>query len=154
MQNSKRILAELLSKELDILEKSSTHLSYSLGRARQIDLDHPLDASDLEIMDSFSSRFMRAYEVLANQVLRTALTLMDERMESKRDNLNQAEKFQFISSYEQIDKIRILRNKVAHEYLEDEWLDIYTELLSLAPLLLEDIEKARTQIEDRRLLAF
>ncbi len=143
----------LISKEYRILLKAESNLKRSLIRAKSIDLNQEdITFEQGEVLDSFSSKYMRAYEVLVNQVLRTALTLLNEYADNRRDNLNLSEKLGFISSYEDIDTIRILRNKVAHDYLEKEWLEIYGALITTAPLLILCIDMTKTQLSQRNLI--
>lgn len=115
------ILKELINQESKLLRRASQNLSLSLERAKMIDLTkEEISFEEGEVLDSFAAKYMRAYEVLINQVLRTALTILDEKTDNRRDDLNQAEKLGFINLSSNIDRIRILRNKIAHDYLDKE----------------------------------
>jgi len=118
------------------MDRAISNLKYSLKKAERIDLSKELSADEFELFDSFSSRFLRLYEVLVNTVIRTILIIVNESGDTYLDNLHTSEKLSLITSTKDIDEIRKLRNQVAHEYLDHEWKEIYEKLLKQAPLLL------------------
>jgi len=118
------------------MDRAISNLKYSLKKAERIDLSKELSADEFELFDSFSSRFLRLYEVLVNTVIRTILIIVNESGDTYLDNLHTSEKLNLITSTKDIDEIRKLRNQVAHEYLDHEWKEIYEKLLKQAPLLL------------------
>lgn len=147
------ILKELINQESKLLRRASQNLSLSLERAKMINLTkEEISFEEGEVLDSFAAKYMRAYEVLINQVLRTALTILDEKTDNRRDDLNQAEKLGFINLSSNIDRIRILRNKIAHDYLDKEWVEIYHELIVTTPLLLSSISMSREQLIARSII--
>ncbi len=86
-----QVLQDLLRQELKILDKSISHILYSQAKVQAIDLNASLSPDELELFDSFSSRFLRLYEVLYNQVIRTTLGLFKEVQKTTLDNMNKAE---------------------------------------------------------------
>ena len=146
-------MKELINQESKLLRRASQNLSLSLERAKMIDLTkEEILFEEGEVLDSFAAKYMRAYEVLINQVLRTALTILDEKTDNRRDDLNQAEKLGFINLSSNIDRIRILRNKIVHDYLDKEWVEIYHELIVTTPLLLSSISMSRGQLIARSII--
>ncbi len=134
--SERNLLLKLLKKELVTMDRAISNLKYSLKKAERIDLSKELSADEFELFDSFSSRFLRLYEVLVNTVIRTILIIVNESGDTYLDNLHTSEKLSLITSTKDIDEIRKLRNQVAHEYLDHEWKEIYEKLLKQAPLLL------------------
>jgi len=134
--SERNLLLKLLKKELVTMDRAISNLKYSLKKAERIDLSKELSADEFELFDSFSSRFLRLYEVLVNTVIRTILIIVNESGDTYLDNLHTSEKLNLITSTKDIDEIRKLRNQVAHEYLDHEWKEIYEKLLKQAPLLL------------------
>ncbi len=150
--SSGEVLKRLLKEEITVLSRSSDLLRYSLDRSQKIELSTDMSHQEYEILDSFSSRFMRMYEVLTNQLLRTVLQVLAEHRDTWIDNMNQAEKMGFISSRKEMNEIRELRNMVAHEYLQEEWVHIYQRLLQKAPVLLEMAQMTLDEMKRRKVL--
>ena len=140
------ILRNLLIDELIILDKSISNFTYSMRKVEKIDLEADLSNDDFELFDSFSSRFLRLYEVLFNQVIRTTLGLLRE---SQKTVLDKADQLYLITSTADLDEIRKLHNQVAHEYLQHQWIEIYKNLILFSKPLLESCRMTRQFIKDR-----
>ena len=151
MSNSD-ILLKLLREEMMALRRSSDNLKYSLRKAQTIELQPTMSEEEYEVLDSFLSRFMRMYEVLVNQVLRTTLQVIAEGKDTWLDNMNQAEKLGFISSRQDMNAVRELRNMVAHEYLNEEWMLIYQRLIEKSPILFTSLDMIQKEIKKRGIL--
>lgn len=96
-----------------------------------------LNDEQLEIWESFSSRFGRASEMFVSKYLRTVILKDDPSFEGTlRDLLNRAEKLNLIESAEQWLDIRGIRNVVAHDYSETDLDSHFVKLRELTPLIL------------------
>jgi hypothetical protein len=146
--SEKEVLRELLEHELELLARTKRNFLYSLDKVQAIQMDTVLSEEEYEVFDSFSSRFLRLYEVLVNQVIRTVLTLVNERKTTYLDNMHIAEKLRLITSVQDIDVVRKLRNQVAHAYLDEEWISIYNDLIAFAPFLLRSSDMTRQYCDD------
>jgi hypothetical protein len=146
--SEKEVLRELLEHELELLARTKRKFLYSLYKVQAIQMDTVLSEEEYEVFDSFSSRFLRLYEVLVNQVIRTVLTLVNERKTTYLDNMHIAEKLRLITSVQDIDVVRKLRNQVAHAYLDEEWISIYNDLIAFAPFLLRSSDMTRQYCDD------
>ena len=58
------------------------------------------------------------------------------------DRLNRAEKRRWIDSAERWKEIRLLGNRISHEYADEVWLAIVRDAWRLAPELLECVNRA------------
>ena len=149
MKDYERLLKQVLEKELVFLDKAFNHLEFSLEKVKKINLSDHLEDDALELLDSFATRFLRLYEVLVHQALRTVLQLLGEFEKTTIDNLNKAEKLELITSADDFNYIRLLRNKVAHEYAEDEWKEIYSEIIIYSSHLIISTEKLKDFVRER-----
>ena len=150
MKSTDLLLKQLLKEEIALLEKAQGRLEYSLLKVQKIELKKTLNNDHLEILDSFATRFLRLYEVLINQILRTCLQLLGEYQKTTIDNLNKAESLDMITSADDMNYIRMLRNKVAHEYVEDVWMEIYKDLIDYSKYLLTSTQMIKQIIHDRK----
>ncbi len=128
----------LLEKIKDDLKKSLNHLDYSFKKSLKIDLTKSaLSEEELEVLESFSSRFVRSSDLIVSQLLRLKTLELDPAFRgSLIDTLNTSEKHRWIESAATWMRIRELRNNSAHEYSDDDLKLLYGEFLKLAPSIL------------------
>lgn len=133
------IIKPLIKKEIiEQMKQALVHLQYSFARASNIDLSKQLTEQNLEILESFSSRFARFSDIAITKYFRVLSYEKDPAFRgSVIDLLNFAEKFGWIERADQWRRIRELRNVAAHEYEIDDYRKLYAELIQLTPLLLK-----------------
>ena len=90
-------------------------------------------------MDSLSSKFSRVSDIYTQKVIKTLLFLLREDAPTFLDRMNLCEKLGIIPSAEELIAIRDLRNIIAHEYLSENLLEIYREIIQLSDNLLKAI---------------
>jgi len=121
------------------LKNALSHLEYSHEKVGRLKL---LDKSDwaeeeLEVLESYSSRFARASDLFLSQYLRTLVLQKDPGFRGTFiDLLNLAEKSDLIDSAHFWFRIRALRNIAAHDYFSSNLRELYQELFSLTPRVL------------------
>jgi len=138
MTNRLNILLILLEKELSILNKTHENLKFTYNNCIELDLYVALDPESEQLLDSLASRFIRHFEASVKQVLRTSLRILGEYENSFLDNSNKAAKLEFVSSSDFLSTFRDFRNIIAHEYLEEEWIKMYADLLQFIPTALQE----------------
>ena len=132
-------LKNLMLKETIInqLKSSQSHLDYSFKKVKDLNLDLGLDEEKLETLESFASRFARSSDIVVAKYFRFLAMEKDPAWRgSIIDLLNLAEKHHWIKSAQVWKRIRELRNLAAHEYQLDSYIDLYKELIKLAPEIL------------------
>ncbi len=124
------------------LRKSLDHLKYSYSKAKKIDFGKKDWSEDeLEVLESFSSRFARTSDMFVSRYLRFLVHDWDPAFRGTIiDLLNISEKFGSIKSASQWLRIRELRNVAAHDYEAKDIKGLYLEILNLTPVIL-DIEE-------------
>jgi hypothetical protein len=120
------------------IEKSLNHLDYSFKKVQKIPLDRPnWSEEQLEVLESFASRFARSSDLIVSRFLRLKALQLDPAFRgSIIDLLNLAEKHQLVTSAKTWHRIRELRNVAAHEYEADDLIRLYQELVALTPTVL------------------
>jgi len=142
-------VVSLLRKQIDLLTRSEIHLLFSYNKSQSIILNDNIGDDDLEILDSLASRFGRTSELLSKQVIRTIFQLLEEYPKAVIDQVYRAEQLDLITSAEDILLMRKLRNQIVHEYTEEEWLELYQEILNIIPRLLSSINRTKVCIKAR-----
>ncbi len=125
-------------------------MEYSFKKVQKMTIDEALDEAldeaqdedlldgQLEILESFSSRFARFSDLIVSRYFRVLAFEKDPAFRgSAIDLLNVAEKFNWIESSEVWKTIRELRNVAAHDYAAEDYLALYKKLIELTPELLK-----------------
>ena len=79
----------------------------------------PLPAALSEPLDAFVARFARLQDSLGDKLLPALLTALAEPVGAAIDNLNRGERLGWFASVEAWRVIRVLRNQMIHDYVED-----------------------------------
>ena len=112
-------------KQLLLLtEKEAKHLRMTSDRIKALEpnlqwvetLENNIEYS--EMLDAFVSRFGRLQDTLGDKLLPALLRVSLEPTGSQLDNLLRAEKIGWIKSSEHWVEIRMLRNRLVHEYMD------------------------------------
>ena len=125
----------MLAVETMRLEQAAQHLNWSVQRCRPL-VAGPWNAEELERWESLASRFARLADLLTQRVMRLADELDLESPGSLLDRIRRAEKRGWAESEGQLVRVRELRNMIAHDYEDEDLVQLYLEVLNLAPALL------------------
>ena len=148
----------LKEKLLEDLRASRRHLEYSYNKACLLALDRDLSEEELEVLESFSSRFARYSDLILSRYLRFLAREKDPAFRgSAIDIINLGEKFGWIKDAAVWRRIRELRNLAAHEYESEDSLsggDIDILVISEAltfPDKLDLLSEIKTALGDQRI---
>ena len=113
-----RFLADVVTREAQYLVQTDRRLfGAGFGIADVANLPSTPDLA--ERVDAFVARFGRLQDTLAGALLPRLLELSLEPVGSVLDNLNRAEKLGWIRSASDWAELRLLRNRMVHEYVRD-----------------------------------
>ncbi len=86
--------------------------------------------------ETLSSRYSRSIDFLIRKFLRTLDAYEFETQGTLVDVVNRAHKRALFDDIEEIRVMKDIRNSIVHEYIEDDLIAIFDELLSYTPKLL------------------
>jgi hypothetical protein len=132
-------LQNLLDLNWNVLKQALPSFERSLVKCRDLDFSPPISFETEESLDALSSKFSRVSDIFTQKVLKTFIFVLREDAPTFLDRMNLCEKLGIIPSAEEIIAIRDLRNIIAHEYLSENLLEIYTEIIQLSDNLLKAI---------------
>ena len=118
-------LGERLAFLTRVIEKEITHLQYTDAKLFEqlltIEQIHQLHNNPVlsEKIDAFVSRFSRLQDTLGDKLLPALLQRLGEQTGPMLYNLDKAEKFGWINAADEWMNIRMLRNQMIHDYIED-----------------------------------
>ena len=139
--NSRADKLVLLRTEVGRLRLAGEHLTWSLQRCLPLAARLPWSAEDLERLESMASRFARLSDLLIQRVMRLADELSLESPGSLLDRIHRAEKRGWVDKDGDLVRVRELRNLIAHEYEDEDLVQLYGEVLRLAPVLLSAVPR-------------
>ena len=132
-------LKGLLDLNWNLLQQALPSFERSLVKCRNHDFSVPISFETEESLDSLSSKFSRLSDIYTQKVLKTIIFLVREDAPTFLDRMNLCEKLSIIPSAEEMIAIRDLRNIIAHEYLSENLIEIYREIIRLSDNLIKSI---------------
>ena len=132
-------LQHLLDLNWNVLKQALPSFERSLVKCRDLDFSPPISFETEESLDALSSKFSRVSDIFTQKVLKSLIFVLREDAPTFLDRMNLCEKLGIIPSAEEIIAIRDLRNIIAHEYLSENLVEIYMEIIQLSDNLLKAI---------------
>ena len=132
-------LQNLLDLNWSLLKQALPSFERSLVKCRDLDFSLPISFEAEESLDALSSKFSRVSDIFTQKVLKTLIFVVREDAPTFLDRMNLCEKLGIIPSAEELIAIRDLRNIIAHEYLSENLVEIYMEIIELSDTLLQAI---------------
>lgn len=129
----------LLSRELALLNEASKHLQFSLNRCSNLKLNENGSEEELEKYEAFASRFARVNDIFIQKILRLIDKIELEQEGTLIDRINRAEKRGVIDNAEKFKEMRVLRNEIAHEYLQQKIIILYEKIIHFSVDLIEAV---------------
>jgi uncharacterized protein YutE (UPF0331/DUF86 family) len=139
----------LLKENLALLEKAIGHLSYSYEKCREIDLHSDLSEEQLETLEALAARFARAADIFTQKVIYSLLEWLQEDLQTFVDKMNFCEKIGIITAADDLIEIRALRNAIAHEYQQQNLIELYQKVLNSGPRLNSSISLTGSYIAEK-----
>jgi len=131
---------EILGKSLADLNKSAVWLKRSYEKCRLIGTKENYDESELEAYETLCNRFGRAVDMIVMKVLRNIDFVELEETGTMLDVANRAEKKGIVESVDILRAMKDLRNELVHEYLEEDYVKKFEEVLSWTEKIFEITE--------------
>ena len=141
------MIKELLKKDYTLLKKQKNWLEVSYLECQKIGIKNDYSIDEFGKFETLCSRYSRSINFLIRKVFRTIDTYEFENQGSLIDVINNAHKRGLIDD---IDKLRIMkdiRNTIVHEYIEEELIDVFDEVLNYTKELLLIIDITLNYIE-------
>jgi len=145
-------LEDLLNLNWNLLNQALPSFERSLVKCRDIDFSPPISFESEESLDALSSKYSRVSDIYTQKVIKTLLFLLREDAPTFLDRMNLCEKLGIIPSAEELIAIRDLRNIIAHEYLSENLVEIYREIIQLSNNLINSITLTGSFLTGRKFL--
>lgn len=137
---------EYLDRVLSRLSKAKKTLDYSYNICKDIGVKDNYTEEEKDRFESLSSKFARLSDLIFKQAFKTIYIFeLEDLPETMRDSINRAEKKELIQSAATFIEIRKMRNKISHEYVEEEdLLAIYKFVYQNTPIIMDSVDRIQT----------
>ena len=132
---------QLLRESLETLSESLRWLKRSCSICVEIGIKEEYLEEEFDAFETFTSRFARTVDIILQKVLRSIDRVELEDQGTLLDVLNRAHKRGLIDSVDEIRLIRELRNDIVHEYTSGNLADLFADVMSNVPKLLDVAER-------------
>jgi len=113
-----QFISRVAEKECRYLNRTTKRLfteEFTLAKAQQLDTNDDLS----EQLEAFVSRFSRLQDTLGDKFISQLLIALGEKQATFIDDLDKAERLGWITSVDEWQAMRYLRNQMVHEYIEN-----------------------------------
>ena len=132
---------QLLREALATLSESLRWLKRSCSICVKIGIKEEYLEEEFDAFETFTGRFARTVDIILQKVLRSIDRVELEDQGTLLDVLNRAHKRGLIDSVDEIRLIRELRNDIVHEYTSGKLADLFADVMSNVPKLLDVAER-------------
>ena len=131
---------DILKENLASVNLSLSRLMYSFGICNKIGVKDEYSEEEFVAFEAMTSRYARTTDMLINKVLRSldAVEYIDPG--TVIDAANNAEK-RGIADSKDLRKLKDLRNSIAHEYVTENIVRFFGNVMEFTPLLKSIMEK-------------
>ncbi len=144
----RRLQRAALEEHLHLVEQSVVTLRHSLTLCATLGGKEEYTLEELDHLEALSARFARTADLYTQKLLKSLFLVLGEEALSFLDKTRLAEKLAVISSAQDLEAIRDLRNTIAHEYAEANLNEVFRRTLDLAGLLLAMIAQTERYIRE------
>jgi len=136
-----------LKETLLKLEETLRWLKRSFNICKEIGIKEKYTENEFDSFETLTSRFARTIDILVNKLFRCIDAVEFESEGTMIDVINRAHKRNLFESIDQIRLLKELRNEIAHEYVQDELISLFTKVFDSIPDLLIIIENTHKYIQ-------
>jgi uncharacterized protein YutE (UPF0331/DUF86 family) len=136
-----------LLNDYELLNKQLAWIEISFNECKQIGIKENYSIEEFGKFETLCSRYSRSIDFLIRKIFRTLDAYEFENQGTLIDVVNNAHKR---GLFEDIDELRIMkdiRNTIVHEYIEDELVEVFDEVLEYSDKLIVIIKDTKRYIE-------
>lgn len=146
------MMLEKLIQDKKLLEKQLFWINISFEECSKIGIKKEYSIDDFGKFETLCSRYSRGIDFLIRKIFRTLDEYEFENQGTLIDVVNNAHKRGLFEDIEELRIMKDVRNTVVHEYIEDDLVEVFEEVLQYSETLILIIKNSLNYIEKRCLL--
>lgn len=140
------MMIDKLKQDTKLLEKQLFWLEISFNECLQIGIKKDYSIDEFGKFETLCSRYSRSIDFLIRKLFRTIDEYEFENQGTLIDVVNNAHKRGLFEDIEELRIMKDIRNTIVHEYIEDELVDIFEEVLEYTQKLIVLIKNSLNYI--------
>ena len=143
------MMLEKLIQDKKLLEKQLFWVNISFDECLKIGIKQEYSIDEFGKFETLCSRYSRGIDFLIRKIFRTLDEYEFENQGTLVDVVNNAHKRGLFEDIEELRIMKDVRNTVVHEYIEDDLVEVYDEVLQYTETLILIIKNTLNYIETR-----
>jgi uncharacterized protein YutE (UPF0331/DUF86 family) len=123
------MIKDKIEHDRKLLEKQLFWIETSLGECKKIGIKAEYSVEEFGKFETLCSRYSRGIDFLIRKIFRTIDEYEFENQGTLIDVVNNAHKRGLFEDVEELRIMKDIRNTIVHEYIEDELVDTFDEVL-------------------------
>ena len=142
------MMREKLSLDKQLLEKQLFWIDISYNECTKIGVKDKYSIDEFGKFETLCSRYSRGIDFLIRKMFRTLDEYEFENQGTLVDVVNNAHKRGLFENIETLRIMKDVRNTIVHEYIEDELVEVFEEVLEYTEQLIKIINTTLQYIEN------
>lgn len=143
------MMREKLLSDYVLLQKQLFWVQISFDECQKISIKKEYSVEEFGKFETLCGRYSRGIDFLIRKIFRTLDAYEFENQGTLIDVVNNAHKRGLIDDVEELRIMKDVRNTIAHEYIEDELVDVFEEVLEYTEVLIAMIHKTLDYVKGR-----
>jgi len=146
------MILDYLKELAEALKRQQFWLQHSFDESSGIEMRQDYTVPDFDTLEMLTSRFARSIDFLVRKVWRAIDEAEFEPQGTLIDVINRAHKRGLFDDTDIVQQIKQIRNDVAHEYLNERLKELFADVVTYTPAMLDMMQRTMLYYE-RHLLS-
>lgn len=146
------MMVDKIKQDRKLLEKQLFWVEISFNECTSIGIKKEYTVEEFGKFETLCSRYSRGIDFLIRKIFRSIDEFEFENQGTLIDVVNNAHKRGLIEDIEELRIMKDVRNTIVHEYIEDELVDVFDEVLEYTAKLIAIIKNSLDYINKKCLL--
>ncbi len=141
------MMQEKLANDLQLLEKQMFWLEIPYKQCTEIGIKKQYSIDEFGYFETLCSRYSRGIDFLIRKIFRTLDEFEFENQGTLVDVVNNAHKRNLFQDIEHLRLMKDMRNTIVHEYIEDQLVDVFSDVLEYTKSLMDIMENTQKYMQ-------
>jgi len=141
------MMQEKLANDLQLLEKQMFWLEISYKQCAEIGIKKQYSIDEFGYFETLCSRYSRGIDFLIRKIFRTLDEFEFENQGTLVDVVNNAHKRNLFQDIEHLRLMKDMRNTIVHEYIEDQLVNVFADVLEYTKSLMDIMENTQKYMQ-------
>ncbi|BCD67964.1 hypothetical protein [Nitratiruptor sp. YY09-18] len=142
------MMYEKLLEDKRLLEKQLFWIRYSVNECKSIGIKNCYTPEEFGKFETLCARYSRGIDFLIRKIFRSIEIYEFENPGTLIDIVNNAHKRGLFEDIEELRIMKDLRNDIVHEYIEENFIEIFDEVLMYSEKLIEIMENTLRYLQE------